>query len=668
MTVMFVLTTMLGALPFQAAAAANVTDINGHWAQGQIQTMVDKGAIGGYPDNTFKPERITTRAEFISMTNRAFSFNETVEINYTDVESNDWFAPDIAKAKAAGYIAGYSDGSMKPNNSITRQEVAVIVANILELDTAGGTEALSKFTDAASIPAWSGNAIAAMVEAGYLSGYPDGTFKAANSTTRAVAAVILCAATGGVVPPTLFDKAGTYGPADGTQTIEGNVTISAPDVILQNTEITGNLLIAASVGEGNVNLKNVNVTGTTTINGGGAHSIYIDNSTLGNVISNKPSVHISCVNGATIVSLTLANGATVDVAAGSTIEGVTVSTTGEITLNGDFANVNLAGADTNVSLASGTIESLNVAATATGAAVNIAAGAQVTTFTADATVAITGNGTITTADINVSGVTTTIQPANTNTAPGVTPPTAPPADGGGGGSSPVTVTELNVELTDLASQSVVSDGFTFDLSECAPTAVATQMKITTTPSAAITNATLTISSIKTRGIEFLSTPITETISDGVVAISQLLAGKSNVSLGALRTIFGSQDIIIKGKISKTGYTFNSGKDMTITIKLGAGGTAIDNKYVKIEKKGEGEATVTVKDPNAKVGELRGKGFNFAAVIASVFAGINDDVDDDTANFINAVLLKINIDAFDDLTLGQLIGKTVTFGGYTVSFE
>ncbi|MFA7078644.1 MAG: S-layer homology domain-containing protein, partial [Syntrophomonas sp.] len=201
MTVMFVLTTMLGALPFQAAAAANVTDINGHWAQGQIQTMVDKGAIGGYPDNTFKPERITTRAEFISMTNRAFSFNETVEINYTDVESNDWFAPDIAKAKAAGYIAGYSDGSMKPNNSITRQEVAVIVANILELDTAGGTEALNKFTDAASIPAWSGNAIAAMVEAGYLSGYPDGTFKAANSTTRAVAAVILCAATGGVTPP-----------------------------------------------------------------------------------------------------------------------------------------------------------------------------------------------------------------------------------------------------------------------------------------------------------------------------------------------------------------------------------------------------------------------------------------------------------------------------------
>ncbi|MDD3890179.1 MAG: hypothetical protein PHR65_09720, partial [Syntrophomonadaceae bacterium] len=261
-----------------------------------------------------------------------------------------------------------------------------------------------------------------------------------------------------------------------------------------------------------------------------------------------------------------------------------------------------------------------------------------------------------------------------NTAPGVAAPTAPPAGGGGGGggSSAVAVTALNVELTGLGnSQTVASNGVTFNLSGKADTAVATQMKITTTPEAAITNATLTISSIKTRGIEFLSTPITVATSNGVVTIGQLLgalAADDDVSLGALRTIFGNQDIIIKGKISKAGYTFNSGNEMTITIQLGAGGNAvINNAYVRIEDTGAGTATVTIKEPTATVGSLKGTGFDFAAVVVSVVGGSQYTDGTTTDNFKAAVESFINSGAFDSLTLGQLIGKTVTFSGYTVSF-
>jgi uncharacterized protein YjdB len=330
MTVMFVLTTALGAFPLQASAATALSDVNGHWAQSQIETMITKGVVAGYPDNTFKPDNTITRAEFITMTNKAFSFKTTAEINYPDVNVNDWFAKEITIAKAAGYISGYPDGTMKPNSQITRQEVATIITQILQLDTTPGIGALSKFSDAASIPTWSGSAIAAMVKAGYLTGYPDGTFKALSPTTRAMAAVILTSATGGIITPPVqqkvFDKAGTYGPVSGTQTITGNITISASGVILQNTTINGDLLISETVGEGDVTLKNVTVTGTTTIKGGGKHSIEIIDSKMASITILKEIRLI--LSGSTSVTELIANVAAV--INGDGIASVTINANGVI--------------------------------------------------------------------------------------------------------------------------------------------------------------------------------------------------------------------------------------------------------------------------------------------------------------------------------------------------
>lgn len=181
--------------------------------------------------------------------------------------------------------------------------------------------------------------------------------------------------------------------------------------------------------------------------------------------------------------------------------------------------------------------------------------------------------------------------------------------GGGGGTADTPVTAINVELTGLgAAQTVAANGVTFDLSAFADNAAASQVRITTTPNAAITNATLTISNITTRGINFLSAPITTNTPDGIITVGQLLGGlaaDNDVSLGALRTILGSQDITVTGKLSKSGYIFNSGQDINITIRLGAGGSAvINNAYANIEKTGAKTARVTIKDQNATVGALR----------------------------------------------------------------
>ncbi|WP_283410162.1 hemoblobin-interacting domain-containing protein [Anoxynatronum buryatiense] len=82
----------------------------------------------------------------------------------------------------------------------------------------------------------------------------------------------------------VFDAPGIYGPSEGTSTTNGNVVISSEDVVLQNQHITGTLLIAESVGVGDVTLNNITVDGDTFIEGGGTESIFINGGEYGNII------------------------------------------------------------------------------------------------------------------------------------------------------------------------------------------------------------------------------------------------------------------------------------------------------------------------------------------------------------------------------------------------
>nr|5GZT_A Chain A, Chitinase [Paenibacillus sp. FPU-7] len=66
-----------------------------------------------------------------------------------------------------------------------------------------------------------------------------------------------------------YDKAGTYGPASGTETIDGNVKVTVPGVTLRNLVIKGDLLLSEGVGSGDVTLDKVSVHGLTTVSGGG---------------------------------------------------------------------------------------------------------------------------------------------------------------------------------------------------------------------------------------------------------------------------------------------------------------------------------------------------------------------------------------------------------------
>lgn len=129
--------------------------------------------MSGYADGTFKPDQYITRAEFMTLVNKAFNFTDIVPIDYSDVNPEAWYGNTVSRAKAAGYISGYPDGTMKPDNTISREEAASIILRLKNL--VPNEAALNQFTDAANIT-WSKGAVGALANAGIMLGYPDGTF------------------------------------------------------------------------------------------------------------------------------------------------------------------------------------------------------------------------------------------------------------------------------------------------------------------------------------------------------------------------------------------------------------------------------------------------------------------------------------------------------------
>ena len=167
---------------------ASDSDISGHWAEDIIAQWIEKGLANGYSDGTFRPNNDISRAEFMKLVNNTFEFTEEIEIDYKDVLQGKWYVSTIKKAKAAGYISGYADGTMKPDNPITREEVAAIITRIMNLSL--DEKGIEHFKDKSEIK-WSKGYIGAVTTAKYMVGFPDGTFKPLNYITRGEAVYAL---------------------------------------------------------------------------------------------------------------------------------------------------------------------------------------------------------------------------------------------------------------------------------------------------------------------------------------------------------------------------------------------------------------------------------------------------------------------------------------------
>jgi|GEM_PF-2659526 len=164
----------------------NLKDIEGHWAEEAIIKLVNMGVITGFKDSTFRPNQQITRAEFVAIIVKALKLESDQATQFVDTE-NHWAQDYISIAAALGIVNGKQNSKFDPNAAITRQEMAVIFARILDKE-AGST---STFKDQDIIAPWAINAVVTMLEAGLMNGYEDGTFRPTATATRAEAVTVI---------------------------------------------------------------------------------------------------------------------------------------------------------------------------------------------------------------------------------------------------------------------------------------------------------------------------------------------------------------------------------------------------------------------------------------------------------------------------------------------
>ncbi|WP_342554109.1 S-layer homology domain-containing protein [Paenibacillus sp. FSL R7-0652] len=149
-----------------------------------------KPYIRGYADGRFQPERFVTRAEMTALITRVLDASSVEsETAFTDVKAGHWAYDNISAAANAGYVRGYTDGSFRPEQAMTRAEIASVLQHLLKDEQASGSEAAAAFTDVGQH--WARKAIARLNAAGVLTGYTDGTFRPEQQVTRAEAVTLI---------------------------------------------------------------------------------------------------------------------------------------------------------------------------------------------------------------------------------------------------------------------------------------------------------------------------------------------------------------------------------------------------------------------------------------------------------------------------------------------
>ena len=168
------------------------TDIAGHWAEDNIKRAVEIGFIQGYGDGTFRPDREVSRDEFAVMIYKAFHYEEdsAALLRFKDQALiQSWARAAISTLAAEGIINGYDDNTFRPDRSITRSEMAVMMASILKLDITSTDR--STFSDASDMAFWAEPSIAVVAKEKLLQGRGNNMFKPNGLMTRAEAVQVI---------------------------------------------------------------------------------------------------------------------------------------------------------------------------------------------------------------------------------------------------------------------------------------------------------------------------------------------------------------------------------------------------------------------------------------------------------------------------------------------
>ncbi|MBQ2741791.1 MAG: S-layer homology domain-containing protein, partial [Oscillospiraceae bacterium] len=181
--------------------ALRFTDLGNHaWAEDAINTLATDGIIKGTSASTFSPAANITRADFALLLVRAFKLTSDNTENFADVSANDYFASELAIARNTGIVNGIGDNKFAPRNTITRQDMMVIVYRALQnqsllLGEKGDRrmvvdEVLSQYPDFDTVAPYAREAVTALIGAGLVNG-KNNLIAPADYTTRAEVAVLI---------------------------------------------------------------------------------------------------------------------------------------------------------------------------------------------------------------------------------------------------------------------------------------------------------------------------------------------------------------------------------------------------------------------------------------------------------------------------------------------
>jgi len=352
-----------------------------------VNVLTGNQVLNGYSDGTFKPGNKITRAEVAKIIAEAIGIDTTnvINPNFTDVSEGAWYYPSVAALSNAKIIGGYGDQSFKPDAEITRAEMAKILVEAYDsLDKLPSSK--GKFTDVEE-NSWYAGYIAGLIHKEITNGRTPTTFDPNGLLTRGEAATFvyrtenISSTIKAVTDTTItingieyeidsklkgilnknnseilenakikFEKAdrtitkitslditssgaaSKSGEAEfsgnvvldgGNSTINGDLKINSNYVTVNNLIVTGDFEIGTEL-QNDFYSNNLEVQGKTIVNGGDTNTVVFKNGKLNNVEINKLNVHVESKGNTSIKELNVTNNANISADATSTINKLSV--------------------------------------------------------------------------------------------------------------------------------------------------------------------------------------------------------------------------------------------------------------------------------------------------------------------------------------------------------
>ncbi|AFC28760.1 alpha amylase catalytic subunit [Paenibacillus mucilaginosus 3016] len=173
------------------------TDVTAqHWAYDTIRVLSAKHAVQGVTASEFAPEKITTRADFVTILVRALGipYAEDRSTPFVDLPAGEWYTGAAAAAVQAGLVQGVDETHFAPEAPITREQMAALMVRAYEYKsgkrlTAGGQ--LNSYHDADQVSSWAADAVNKAITAGFMQGRSEGYFDPTAEATRAETAAVI---------------------------------------------------------------------------------------------------------------------------------------------------------------------------------------------------------------------------------------------------------------------------------------------------------------------------------------------------------------------------------------------------------------------------------------------------------------------------------------------